>query len=93
MLIDDDLLNKLEKLSALKIPENERIQMKSQLTKIIDFVKILDEVDSKNLEIKKQNFTPLREDLPHQDQEVVDMILKSAPASEDHFFVVPKIIE
>ena len=35
MLIDDELLNKLEKLSALKIPENKRSQMKSQLEKII----------------------------------------------------------
>ena len=59
MLIDDELLNKLEKLSALKIPENKRSQMKSQLEKIIDFVKILDEVDSKNLEIKNQNFISL----------------------------------
>lgn len=93
MTIDDNLLKKLEKLSALEIPDSKRDEIKSQLAKIIDFVEILNEVDDKNLKIENKNFTPLREDVPNQDKTVIDLVLKSAPATEDHFFVVPKIIE
>jgi aspartyl-tRNA(Asn)/glutamyl-tRNA(Gln) amidotransferase subunit C len=37
--------------------------------------------------------TFLREDTPACDTTVNDEILKHAPQSEDHFFIVPKIIE
>ena len=47
MIIDDVVLNKLEKLSALKIPENKRDEIKNQLNNIVDFVEILNELNIK----------------------------------------------
>ncbi len=41
MQIDDKMLEKLEKLSALKIPDHNREEFKSQLGKIVDFVDFL----------------------------------------------------
>ena len=37
MVIDDTLLNKLEKLSALQIPEEKREEFKKQLGEIVNF--------------------------------------------------------
>ena len=42
MIIDDALLSKLERLSALKIPDEKREEFKGQLNNIVDFVEIYD---------------------------------------------------
>ncbi|MSN95625.1 Asp-tRNA(Asn)/Glu-tRNA(Gln) amidotransferase subunit GatC [Campylobacter sp. FMV-PI01] len=96
MQISDEILKKLEKLSAFKIPDEKREEIKSQLGEIVNFVEILNELNldknsaTTNVFDKK---TPLREDIPSQNREVIDIILKNAPKSENGFFVVPKIIE
>ncbi|PSM52316.1 Glu-tRNA(Gln) amidotransferase, subunit C [Campylobacter blaseri] len=97
MLIDDKLLNSLEKLSALKINDNKKDTIKKQLSEIVSFVEILNDLDfEKNnitLNSTKNGVTPLREDIPSQNKEVVEIILKNTPYKENHSFVVPKIIE
>jgi len=40
-----------------------------------------------------ENPTITRDDIPNCDTTINDDILKNAPQSEDHFFIVPKIIE
>ena len=45
MVIDDTLLNKLEKLSALQIPEEKREDFKKQLGEIVNFTEILNELN------------------------------------------------
>ena len=45
MQIDDTLLNKLEKLSALQISDEKREEVKKQLSEIVSFVDILNELD------------------------------------------------
>ena len=49
MYIDDKMLEKLEKLSALKIPDDKREEFKEQLSKIVDFVEVLNELNLDNL--------------------------------------------
>lgn len=94
MTIDDKLLAKLERLSALKVPEDKKEAIKWQISEILNFVENLNAVDlndlPKNAKILKK--TPMREDTP-QKSEVVESILKNAPKAEDRFFIVPKIIE
>jgi aspartyl/glutamyl-tRNA(asn/gln) amidotransferase, C subunit len=95
MNIDDTLLNKLEKLSSLKINDDKRELVKSQLDGILNFVNILDDLDLSNEKAvvsAANGGTPLREDIP-QKSDVIDVILKNAPLVNEHFFVVPKIIE
>ena len=41
MQIDDTLLNKLEKLSALQINDEKRDEIKKQLSEIVSFVDVL----------------------------------------------------
>ncbi len=96
MKIDETLLEKLEKLSSLKIEETKREDMINEIGKIVDFVENLNELDLENEEASFSTLsggTPFREDIPHNSSEIVKTILENAPKREGDFFVVPKIIE
>jgi len=96
MKIDNELLQKLERLSSLKISDEKREGVINQLSEIVSFVENLSEL---NLEGEEATFTtvaggtPFREDVPHVNTEIIKTILAHAPQSENGFFVVPKIIE
>lgn len=96
MQVDDALLSKLEKLSFLKVSDDKREDIKSQLSEIMSFVDNLSSLDTTGVD---DNFamsdmaTPLREDKASCDTTVNDNIINNAPQSADHFFIVPKIIE
>lgn len=96
MHIDDALLQKLEKLSSLKISDEKREGVINQLSEIVAFVENLNEL---NLESEEATFTtlaggtPFREDVPSVNPAIIKTILNHAPQSESGFFVVPKIIE
>lgn len=95
MIINETLLAKLEKLSALKIPEGKKEKITEQLNSIVNFVEILNELDLDNTQVTVTTLnggTPFREDIPEK-KDVIDTILKFAPDSENNYFVVPKIIE
>ena len=95
MQIDDTLLAKLEKLSSLKIGEEKRKEIENQLSEILNFLDILDELDLSDVGAVVSSIdggTPLREDVSVS-SDVIETILKNAPMSSEHFFVVPKIIE
>lgn len=96
MKIDDALLQKLEKLSSLKISDEKREGVITQLSEIVSFVEILNELDLTHEEATFTTVaggTPLREDIPHVVPSIVKTILEHAPKSKNGFFVVPKIIE
>ena len=96
MQVDDALLKRLEKLSFLTIGDDKRKEIIAQLSGIVDFVDNLSELNTENVD---ENFamnasgTPLREDKPSCDPAISSSILHHAPQSEEHFFIVPKIIE
>lgn len=92
MIIDSDLLKRLEKLSSLKLDDKAREELINDFADILNFVDNLNEIDTKNLDIKIQDYTPLRNDEPIKSN-VIDEVLKNAPAASEHFFLVPKIIE
>jgi len=96
VLINDETLGKLEKLSHLRIAEEKREAMIHQLTEILEYVENLNELDTESLESyfsTLEGGTPMREDRPSNDPDVPRIILDRAPASRDDFFVVPAIIE
>lgn len=95
MNIDESLLSKLEKLSSLKISEENRANVMSELSDIVQFVEVLNELDlshDKAISSAVSGSTTLRDDIA-KPSHVIDEILEHAPASNGHFFVVPKIIE
>lgn len=96
MQIDETLLQRLEKLSFLQIPDDARAQMIAQMSEIVSFVDNLSQLDTDgvNATFSMENTaTFLREDIGNVDRAVNDDILAHSPHSQDHFFIVPKIIE
>ena len=96
MVVDDKLIQKLEKLSMLELNENEKEIIKKDLAEIISFVDNLNEVDVSGVETSFSTVdygTPMREDIVSCDKNIVEGIYKNAPKMQDYFFIVPQIIE
>jgi len=96
MQIDETLLQRLEKLSYLQIPQEHRQEMIAQLSEIVSFVDNLSELSTEGVDASfamSDAATALREDIGNVDRGINDDILSHAPHSQDHFFIVPKIIE
>ncbi|MFA6195080.1 MAG: Asp-tRNA(Asn)/Glu-tRNA(Gln) amidotransferase subunit GatC [Sulfurimonas sp.] len=96
MQVNDALLTKLEKLSFLKVSDDKREEIIHQLSEIVSFVDNLSELNTEGVDdtfAMSDASTYLREDIVSCDSKVNDDILRHAPQSADHFFIVPKIIE
>ena len=96
MQIDEQLLSRLEKLSMLKISEDKRDEIIRELSEFLNFADNLKELDTASVDAKfamDDSPTITREDIPSCDPAVNEAILEHAPKSQDHFFIVPKIIE
>ncbi len=96
MQIDETLLQRLEKLSYLQIPREHRDEMIAQLSEIVSFVDNLSELNTEGVDATfamSNGATRLREDTATVERAVNDDILAHAPHAQEHFFIVPKIIE
>lgn len=96
MKIDENLLQRLEKLSYLQIPQDQRSEMIAQLSEIVSFVDNLSELSTDGINptfTMNDSATRLRDDIGNVNRTINDDILSNAPHSKDHFFIVPKIIE
>ncbi|WP_457744883.1 Asp-tRNA(Asn)/Glu-tRNA(Gln) amidotransferase subunit GatC [Sulfurimonas sp.] len=96
MQVDDALLTKLEKLSFLKVSDDKREEIVSQLSEIVSFVDNLSELNTDGIDstfAMNDNSTPLREDIVAAHTSISKDILTHAPKSADNFFIVPKIID
>lgn len=96
MQIDIGVLEKLEKLSALKVDENKKDEIIHQLSSIVEYVENLNELNTDGLDPSFSTLsggTPMREDVTVDKSEIGKKILSNAPMSEDDFFVVPAILE
>ena len=94
MAIEESVLLKLEKLSKLRLSEEERSEVRVDLDKILSMINKLDEVDTKGIKpliYIHEESNVLRADATN------DMIdteegLKNAPKRIGNYFAVPKII-
>ena len=96
MIIDNTVLEKLEKLSMLKIEDEKKEELAGQLTEILAYVENLAELNTDNLDAAFSTLaggTPLREDSACPNPEISKHIFSHAPNAENDFFIVPKIIE
>lgn len=86
-------------------PETEN-QLLTQLNEFFAYVKQMQQVDTHNVEplftplsVSQDVYLRLREDVvtePESEEERIaarDFVLKNAPAAEDGYFLVPKVIE
>jgi aspartyl-tRNA(Asn)/glutamyl-tRNA(Gln) amidotransferase subunit C len=95
MEVDEDTVRRIARLARIKVTDAEARALEGELSGILDWVKQLDEVDTENVE-PMARVTPMRLKMRADkvgDGEIADDIVANAPAREDHFFVVPKVVE
>ena len=95
MDIDKKLVKKIATLSRIKIQEKEVEKFSKELSKIINWVEKLNEVETKNItpianpsDIK----IPLRKD-EINDGKIEDKVLENAPEKKAGYFIVPKVVD
>ena len=96
MQIDNTVLEKLEKLSHLKIDDSKKEAVIAQLSGILNYVDNLNELDTETLDASFSTLeggTPLRDDSPREANDIAKDILSHAPQAKDDFFIVPAIID
>lgn len=95
MQVDEATVRRIARLARIKITDAEAQSLRGELSGILDWVKQLDEVETASVE-PMTRVVPIglkkREDKV-TDGEIADDIVANAPISENHFFVVPKVVE
>jgi aspartyl-tRNA(Asn)/glutamyl-tRNA(Gln) amidotransferase subunit C len=95
MSADADTVRRIAQLARIAVAEDEIEHLREELNAILAFVEQLSEVNVDGVE-------PMTSVMPMQmkkradlvtDGGIADEILKNAPAAEDHFFAVPKVVE
>lgn len=95
MQVDEATVRRIARLARIKISDDEAKGLVGELSGILNWVEQLDEVDTSAVEpmtrVVAQAMT-MREDVV-TDGEKADAVTANAPLTEDHFFVVPKVVE
>ena len=95
MSVDAATVRRIAHLARIAVAEEEVGHLQGELNAILAFVEQLSEVNVEGVE-PMTSVTPMemkkRADVV-TDGGIPDDIVRNAPASEDHFFVVPKVVE
>jgi aspartyl-tRNA(Asn)/glutamyl-tRNA(Gln) amidotransferase subunit C len=95
MSVDAATVRRIAHLARIAVADEEVEPLKSELNGILAFIKQLSEVKVEGVE-PMTSVTPMRMKQRADvvtDGEIPDLIIQNAPATEDHFFVVPKVVE
>ena len=95
MKIDKNTINKIARLSRIKLEDKESEDYIADLNSILDWVEQLNEVNTDNVEPLSNissSILPKRVDLS-KDVNSSEEILKNAPDKLEGFFAVPKVVE
>lgn len=95
MAVDTNTVRRVAHLARLAVAEDEVEDLRRELNAMLAFVEQLADVDITAIE-PMTSATPMamkmRKDEVN-DGNIADDVLANAPAREDHFFVVPKVVE
>ena len=95
MSVDLATVKRVAKLARIAVTDEEAATMEGELNTILGFVEQLDEVDVSGVEAMT-SVTPMemkkRADQVTDGEKAAD-IVDNAPATEDNFFLVPKVVE
>ena len=95
MSVDTATVKRVAKLSRIAITDERAESMKAELNTILGFVEQLQEVDVEGVEPMT---SVVEMDMRKRTDQVTDGnkaddVTANAPMSEDHFFLVPKVVE
>ena len=95
MSVDAATVKRIGRLARIRIEEGEVETYQNELNTILGFVEQLGEVDVTGVE-PMTSVMPMemrkRADVVN-DGEIVDKVTANAPDEQDHFFLVPKVVE
>ena len=95
MKVDETTVRRIARLARIKVTDEEAHSLEGELTGILNWVEQLEEVNTDGVE-------PMTRVVPIQlkkrqdeitDGDKADDIIANAPFAEDHYFVVPKVVE
>ena len=95
MSVDQTTVRRIARLARIAVTESDVPHLQGELNAILQFVEQLNEVDVSGVE-PMTSVTPMA---MKKRQDVVDdgacpeRVLANAPAREDGYFVVPKVVE
>jgi len=95
MSVDAATVKRVAHLARIALPEAEVSRMQGEINAILGFVEELSKVDVEGVE-PMTSVTPMRLKQREDgvtDGGIADAVLANAPMSDDHFFVVPKVVE
>jgi len=95
MSVDNATVRRIARLARIAVKDDEVEHLKGELNAMLAFVEQLSEVNVEGVE-PMTSVTPMemkkRPDVV-DDGNIADDIVKNAPATEGHFFLVPKVVE
>ena len=95
MSVDADTVRRVAHLARIAVAEDEVEHLQGELNAMLAFVEQLAEVDVSGIEAMT-SVTPMAMTMRKDevtDGGTADAIMANAPAREDHFFLVPKVVE
>ncbi len=95
MQVDQATVKRIARLARIKITDEEASNLEGELSSILDWVEQLEQVDTSDvapmtrvadmrLKMRSDQVT---------DGQIADQVTHNAPFTEDHYFVVPKVVE
>jgi len=95
MAVDEDTVKRIARLARLALDEAQTASIKDELNALIAWVEQLREVDVTGVppmtSVVEQKLKMRKDEVT--DGGYPDDLMKNAPLSEQHFFVVPKVVE
>ncbi|HXZ67174.1 MAG TPA: Asp-tRNA(Asn)/Glu-tRNA(Gln) amidotransferase subunit GatC [Alphaproteobacteria bacterium] len=95
MAVDEETVRKIARLARIKLPESAVAPMAVELSKLLNWVEQLGELDTSKVEPMTTAIAmklKMRKDVV-TDGGYEEDIVRNAPAREDTFFTVPKVVE
>ncbi|MDH4982750.1 Asp-tRNA(Asn)/Glu-tRNA(Gln) amidotransferase subunit GatC [Hyphomicrobium sp. D-2] len=95
MRVDETTVRRIARLARIKISNEDAKSLEGELSGILDWAEELNGADTTTVE-------PMTRVVPIElkkrvdeitDGNIADDIVKNAPMVEDHYFVVPKVVE
>ncbi len=95
MKVDEATVRHVARLARIKVSPKEAKALEKELSAILDWVEQLDEVDTGAVEpmTRVEAMALKKREDKVTDGGIPDLIVKNAPLTEDHFFLVPKVVE
>jgi aspartyl-tRNA(Asn)/glutamyl-tRNA(Gln) amidotransferase subunit C len=95
MSVDLETVRRIARLARIAVADDDVPHLQGELNAILSFVEQLDEVDVERVE-PMTSVIPMA--MKKRQDGVTDggypeLIVRNAPATEDNFFLVPKVVE